>query len=167
MFYIQHKQGKIVAMSDLKSKIIRYTGIVVPIAAISIGMFSIVNRIITSHTKEVKPNVIVAYSMDGTITNDDPFQLGYPGNRMDITCNDNTTKECVLEVETGTKYIVSSFPYVKQEWFRPDGKNRPYHTLDVIKTLPSYNGNSELKFGSDVKKNSDLVRVLKQNGWVE
>lgn len=154
-------------MSDLKSKILPYIGIGIIGTSIGFCMTTLLNHTIRSHTKEVKPNVIVAYSMDATVTNDEPFQLGYPGNRMDITCNDNTTKECVLEVETGTKHVVSSFPYVKQEWFRPDGKNRPYHTLDVIKTLPSYNGNSELKFGSDVKKNSDLVRVLKQNGWVE
>ena len=154
-------------MSTFFTKILAYSGIGVIGLAIGFGSAHLLNSYIGAHMKSIKPNVVVAYSMDSTITNDGAFQLGYPGNRMDVTCNDNTTKECVLEVETGTKHIVSSFPYVKQEWFRPDGKNRPYHTLDVIKTLPSYNGNSELRFSSDVKKNSDLVRVLKQNGWVE
>ena len=121
----------------------------------------------TQRPIEIKPHTVVAYSMDPSVTNDGNFVLGYPGKRMDVTCNDNTTKTCFLEIEDGKTDTVKTFPYVKQEWFTPENNNRPYHTLDVIKTLPSYNGNAELKFGTDVTKNTNLVAIMRQNGWAE
>ncbi|AXH72580.1 MAG: hypothetical protein [Caudoviricetes sp.] len=111
-------------------------------------------------------HIIVAYTADPDVTDDNEIKLGYPDHRFSITCTDTVTNQCSLEIENGKKHEVKTFPYVKQEWFTPDSKNRPWHTLDVILTLPSYNGNKDLRFTGDIKQNDHLVAVMAQNGWI-
>lgn len=115
---------------------------------------------------EAKPDTVVAFSADPSGRDDSPIQLGYPDHIYSVTCTANNAKDCVLEVDNGTSHTIKRFPYVEQEWFSPGRKNRPYHTLDVILSLPSLNGNPELKMGTDPAKNKDLVQVLRQNGWI-
>lgn len=109
------------------------------------------------------PQFMVSYAGDPDVVNDQRLQLGYPNHIFSIMC---TVKECVLNVKINDHTTIKHFPYVQQEWFQPDMKNRPYHSLDIIQSLPSYNGNAELKLGNDPVKNKNLVRVLEQNGWI-
>ena len=112
-------------------------------------------------------SIVVGFSADPSVTMDGEFKLGYPEHRYSISCSAGKYSFCMLEVEDGKNKTVKEFPYVEQEWFTPGMKNRPYHSLDVIKTLPSYNGNEKLSFTKDAKSNNNLYRTLRQNGWVE
>lgn len=112
-------------------------------------------------------HVKVAYTADPTSKNDGPMQLGYENSRFSITCSDGEFKECVLEVQQDGKDKVVRFPYVEQEWFNPEHTNRPWHTLDVIYSLPSYNGNVDLHFTRDPSQNRILIEVMTRNGWVK
>lgn len=131
-----------------------------------IGIVSGSSIIIKDKNKDIKPDVIVGYSMDPDVTNDGPFQLGYPGHRMMITC-DKTSNTCMLDVEEKDKHDTKMFDFVYQEWFTPTGNNRPYHSLDVIKSLPSYNGNPKLMLGANIDSNTKVVNILKNMGWVK
>ena len=135
-------------------------------AVVSSAFFGL-NWMLFTHDKVEKPVTVVGFSADPEIKNDGEFALGYPDHRYTVSCVSNGQKICILEVEKDKKDIVKIFPYVEQEWFTPGRKNRPYHSLDVVMSLPSYNGNGELKFGTDVAKNSALYDVLKQNEWVK
>lgn len=116
-------------------------------------------------THDKNYGVVVAYSADPTLKNDEPIKLGYPNSRFSVTCS-KTTKLCFLEVEENNKSIVKQFPYVVQEWFNPQNSNRPWHTLDVVYSLPSFNNNSELKFSTNPNNNKHLVDVMNHNGWI-
>lgn len=137
---------------------------------IAVAMFCIGGLIgFNQHNKIKKPmtDVVVAYTADPAVKNDGQFQLGYPGNRFSVTCS-TKSKECLLETEiNGKDEAVKMFPYVMQEWFTPKMSNRPYHTLDVIRSLPSYNGNTDLKFGTNIEQNRHMVNVLRENGWLD
>lgn len=139
-------------------------GATIPVIGIGIGLFS---GFVIQHKTSTKPTdgVLVAYTADPYVKNDGQFQLGYIGNRFSVTCSKNT-KQCLLETEIEGKSDTKTFPYVEQEWFTPKKDNRPWHTLDIIQGLPSYNGNPELKLGTDPASNRRLVNVLAKNGWV-
>lgn len=147
------KIGKIVGIGVLVTSIV------------SISVFGY-QEYTTTKPKDIPPHIIVAYTADPDVTDDGQIKLGYPEHRFSVTCSDTVTNQCVLEVENGKKSITKIFPYVKQEWFTPAANNRPWHTLDVIYTLPSFNGNKDLRFGTDLKANKHLVEVMQQNGWV-
>lgn len=110
--------------------------------------------------------VTVAYTADPHVMNDDQIVLGYPGQRFSVTCS-SKSKQCVLELENKNSNTVKTFPYVEQEWFNPEHSNRPWHTLDTIMTLPSYNGNPDLKITKNPKQNRHLFDVMVKNGWVQ
>ena len=116
--------------------------------------------------KAYHPDIVVAYTADQDVLDDGPIQLGYPYHRFSVTCDATGPTECVLEVQDKGSDVVSRFPYVEQEWFTPNRHNRPYHTLDVIKSLPSMHHNANLMFTRDPKANAALVRVMEQNGWI-
>lgn len=117
--------------------------------------------------KPIGDHVKVAYTADPSTKNDGPMQLGYENSRFSITCSDGEFKECVLEVQQDGKDKVVRFPYVEQEWFNPEHTIRPWHTLDVIYSLPSYNGNVDLHFTRDPVQNRTLIEVMTRNGWVK
>lgn len=119
----------------------------------------------TSQKPIAQQGVEVAYSADPSLKADEPIKLGYADNRFSVTCS-KISKICFLEIEYQHKNSIRQFPYVMQEWFNPDKSNRPWHTLDVIQSLPSFNGNPELKFSTNTIKNKNLVDVLKKNGWI-
>ena len=144
-----------------KSKILVMGGVATIVVAAFVGL----KYGVAPHDIE-KPVTVVGFSADPEIKNDGEFALGYPDHRYTVSCVSNGPKICILEVEKDKKDITKIFPYVEQEWFTPGRKNRPYHSLDVVMSLPSYNGNGELKFGTDVAKNNALYDVLKQNEWV-
>lgn len=138
-------------------------------SAIAMGFLSLSGMVYekyTHGTKHTQPHIIVAYTADPDVTDDGQIKLGYPEHRFSVTCSDTVTNQCMLEVENGKKTVTKIFPYIKQEWFTPAANNRPWHTLDVIYTLPSFNGNKDLRFGTDLKANKHLVEVMQQNGWV-
>ena len=130
-------------------------------------VYAVVNFYNTPSANTYHPDIVVAYTADQDVLHDGPIQLGYPYHRFSVTCDATGTMECVLEVEDKNKHDIKRFPYVEQEWFTPGRKNRPYHTLDIIKSLPSMNGNANLRFGHDPKANAALVSVMEKNGWIE
>ena len=91
------------------------------------------------NTDHLNSNIEVAYTADPTSTENGPLILGYPNHRFSVTCSSNGPKSCLLEIDQDGKSIVKYFPYVEQEWFNPRKDNRPWHSLDTIKDLPSYN----------------------------
>lgn len=122
---------------------------------------------ISHHNEEKeKQEIVVGYAADPDVKNDGPIQLGYIGHRFSVTCATGYINECTVDIQNDGKNTIKRFPYVKQEWFTPTMKNRPYHSLDVIMKLPSYNGNGELRFGDDIKANADIINVMDQNGWI-
>lgn len=120
-----------------------------------------------SHSTKPSDNVVVAYTADPDTRNDGNIVLGYPNHRFSVTCSNGKAKICFIETEIDGKVFVKTFPYVEQEWFTPAHTNRPWHTLDVVKTLPSYNGNTDLHFTKDPVANAALVSVMTKNGWVK
>lgn len=153
-----------------KTSQIKKIGKLLGYTVLGLGAFSLISmgvkKYIPTKPPEVPPHIIVAYTADPDVTGDGQIKLGYPEHRFSVTCSDTVTNQCVLEVENGKKTVTKIFPYVKQEWFTPDSNNRPWHTLDVIYTLPSFNGNKDLRFGTDLKANKHLVEVMQQNGWI-
>lgn len=140
-------------------------GGVVGILAIPFGLIELGYG--NSHSNKPSSNVVVAYTADPDTRNDGNIVLGYPNHRFSVTCSDGKVKICYLETEIEGKNFVKIFPYVEQEWFTPSHTNRPWHTLDVVKTLPSYKGNNDLHFTKDPTANAALVSVMMQNGWVK
>lgn len=149
----------------MNRKTISVIGGIIGILSIPVGL-AIFNHN-NSASKKPSDNVVVAYTADPDIRDDGNIVLGYPNHRFSVTCTNGKAKICFLETEIEGKDFVKTFPYVEQEWFTPSHTNRPWHTLDVVKTLPSYNGNTDLHFTKDPASNAALVAVMTQNGWIK